>query len=47
MTIRPGLSSESKILGGIVIHTISVLSANPILLPFYVMLTKPEALVVS
>lgn len=50
MSVTPGLSSENKVLGGIVVHTVSVLAANDgnnILLPLYNMLANPSALVVS
>ncbi len=50
MCIHPGISSECKTLGGIVVHTVAVLAAVPdqsIFLPFWNMLTKPGDLAVS
>ena len=50
MRISLELSSECKMLGAIVVHTISVMSCNSrqaILLPFVNMTTNPAALAVS
>ena len=50
MTISPTQPSEYKTLGGIVVHTVAVVSSsssNQILLPFVNMLYNPKALMVS
>ncbi len=49
MTVIPGLSAEDKTIGAIVMHTVTVLSANvehPFLLPFLHKMTNPKALAV-
>jgi len=50
MQLSPGVSSECKILGAIVVHTATVLSTKPqhqSLLPFYNMFKNPKFLAVS